>query len=262
MVLTEKNKEDLFMRKVKLVCFVFAVALSIVFTSCSPKSPTVIQETNSQLSYFKESSNTPEFQSSKETHIQHFEQDSGGAVIETRKYRVRYYSIPAPFADLVGRDVCYEWEIEYNKTHDIYSSDRMLIVDFVKAFDISKEDFEKANLIFAKKFSEHHKIMMNPLDYTNQEVYEVFNADIIYTFDNDIINGYYLSHDYPFLYEHEYEEAVSNGTYQTRTTDWIDIEQMEAEIIAKYGEAEIVTETPIVPDEIPSTDLQKSDITE
>ena len=84
---------------------------------------------------------------------------------------------------------------------------------------------------------------MNPQDFANQETDEVYNADIIYTFDDELINNYYLSHEYPFVYISDYENAVSDGTYQTRTTDWIDIEQMEAEIIEKYGEAEIVIET-------------------
>ena len=91
----------------------------------------------------------------------------------------------------------------------------------------------------------HGQPIMNPQDFANQEIYEVYNGDIIYTFDDEIINNYYLSHDYPFCYESEYEEAVANGTYETRTTDWIDVEQMEAEINAKYGtqETTAVTET-------------------
>ena len=65
---------------------------------------------------------------------------------------------------------------------------------------------------------------------------------VFYTFDDEIINNYYLSPDYLFSMQIEYQNAVADGTYQTRTTDWVDIEQMEADIIAKYGEAEIVTE--------------------
>ncbi len=175
--------------------------------------------------------------------------DIGGAIIEVRKYRVRYYSIPAPFADLVGREVCYEWETEYNEVHADFSSDKMIMVDFINAFNISKEDFERANLELAKNFNEHHDVMMNPLDHANQEIYEVFNPDIIYTFDDDIINQYYLSHDYPFLYEHEYEEALEAGTYETRTTDWVDVEQMEAEINAKYGAPEVTEITTAKPEE-------------
>ncbi|MBQ2846897.1 MAG: hypothetical protein IJE74_01390 [Clostridia bacterium] len=41
----------------------------------------------------------------------------------------------------------------------------------------------------------------------------------------------------------EYEAAVKRGEYTSQTEEWVDVEALEAEIIAKYGEAEIVTET-------------------
>ena len=66
---------------------------------------------------------------------------------------------------------------------------------------------------------------------------------MIFTFDDNLIREYYLSPDYPYIFDFEYEEAVANGKYTSKTEKWIDIEQMEAEIIAKYGEAEIVAET-------------------
>ncbi len=68
-------------------------------------------------------------------------------------------------------------------------------------------------------------------------MYEIYNADIIYTFDDEIINEYYLSGEYPYVYPDEFEEAVENGEYTPQTV-WVDVNQLEAEIIAKYGEAE------------------------
>ena len=84
---------------------------------------------------------------------------------------------------------------------------------------------------------------MRPLDYENQQTYEIYNADIIYTFDDEIINEYYLTPDYPYCADFEYESAVKRGEYTSQTEEWVDVEALEAEIIAKYGEAEIVTET-------------------
>ncbi|MBQ2973508.1 MAG: hypothetical protein IJE19_04060, partial [Clostridia bacterium] len=92
--------------------------------------------------------------------------------------------------------------------------------------------------------------------------YEIYNADIIYTFDDEIINEYYLTPDYPYCAEFEYKNALEAGVYQTRTTDWVDIEQMEADIIAKYGEAEIVTEEPVTETKSASTTETVSDISE
>ncbi len=168
----------------------------------------------------------------------------GDGVVELRKYRMCYYNIPAPFAKLVGRDVSDEWELEYGKTHNVILSDRMLMVDFIKEFDISKEDFERANLELAKFWTRNgDSIFRGPRDYANQEFKEIYNADIIYTFDDEIINAYYLGFDYPYIYDVEFEEAVANGEYTSQTEEWVDVEQMEAEIIAKYGEAELVEES-------------------
>lgn len=255
-------------KKIFIHIFLILVTLSI-FSSCDGKIATTKKEDN-----LSEKVSSGINESLKETthimtnevsrlHTDNDEQDNGDGIIELRKYRVRYYSIPAPFADLVGREACYAWETEYNSLHDLHSSERMLIVDFISDFNISKEDFERANLELAKNFSEHHSVMRNPQDHANQEIYEIFNANIIYTFDDEIINEYYLSHDYPFLFEHEYEEAVADGTYRTQTTDWVDVEAMEAEIIAKYGEAEIENETTtILPYEITTTERSTTETTE
>ena len=56
----------------------------------------------------------------------------------------------------------------------------------------------------------------------NREIKDQF-AVFIYTFDDEIINEYYLTPDYPFCSDDEYEYALKNGTYETHTTDWIDV---------------------------------------
>ena len=169
--------------------------------------------------------------------------EEGGAEILPGKYRNNYYQIPAFFADIIDRNIFNAWEKEYYLNNFPDNTNVMVMVDYIKEFNISKEDFERANLEYAKFIDElYSHICLNPQDYADQEMQEIYNTDIIYTFDNKIINDYYLGIDYPFLNEYQYEEAVANGTYETRTTEFIDIKQMEAEIIAKYGEAEIVTE--------------------
>ena len=120
----------------------------------------------------------------------------------------------------------------------------MTKVSFIQHFNFYREDFDRTNLPLAKDFVKmEEKPTMKPQDYENQQPYEIYNSDIIYTFDDEIINEYYLTPDYPFCFDDEY--ALKNGTYETRTTDWIDVEQMEAEINAKYGtqETTAVTET-------------------
>ena len=120
----------------------------------------------------------------------------------------------------------------------------MRMVRFIKDFNISKEVFEKTNLQMAKDFVEWgEKPTLRPMDYENQQTYEIYNADIIYTFDNEIINEYYLTPDYPYCADFEYEAAVERGEYKSQTEEWVDVDQMEAEINAKYGTQETATVT-------------------
>ena len=169
--------------------------------------------------------------------------DIGGGTYTASKYRSIYCDIPRPFINLVD---LYEFEEWYGVIveNDPNKTEIMPMKLFVQEFNISREDFDRANLEWTKIIINGFDgvPMMNPQDFLNQETDEVYNAEIIYTFDDEIINTYYLSHEYPFIYVTDYENAVANGTYQTRTTDWVDVEAMEAEIIAKYGEVEIVPE--------------------
>ncbi len=165
---------------------------------------------------------------------------SGGGYIESDKYRQRYYAIPYEFVSIVDREKYKEWKKEV-LTQSENDTNVMRMVRFIKYFNISKEVFEKTNLQMAKSFAEFNPTM-RPMDYENQQTYEIYNADIIYTFDDEIINEYYLTPDYPYCADFEYEAAVRRGEYTSQTEEWVDIEALEAEIIAKYGEAEIVTE--------------------
>ena len=191
------------------------------------------------------------------------ESDIGGADLLPRKYRNNYYSIPASFINIVGKKSFEEWEDVYLAENYPDDSNEMVMLAYVKEFNISKEDFERANLEYAHFIDETYShICLDPQDYADQEMQEIYNTEIIYTFDNDVINEYYLGIDYPFLNEYKYVEALEAGTYETRTTQFIDIEQMEADIIAKYGEAEIVTETAIPENNCESTTLIPSETEE
>ncbi len=147
---------------------------------------------------------------------------TGDGVIEVKYYRHRYYSIAAPFIYLVGRETFFEWR---DAQPDPDETNVMLMVNFIRDFNISREDFDKANLEYAWriKYLLDGTPVMNPKDFANQEDEEVYNADIIYTFNNELINEYYLTPDYPYLFKDEYEDAVANGTYQTQTTDFIKV---------------------------------------
>ncbi len=151
---------------------------------------------------------------------QNAQTDIGGGMILQDKYRVCYYDIPRQFASLVNEEELKDWE---NELYSVKINDRnqMVMKCFIQDFNISRKDFDKANENWANWISQIGEVpVMNPKDYVNQEIWEVYNADIIYTFDDEIINKYYLSPSYPFLYESEYEDAVRAGTYKTQTTDF------------------------------------------
>ncbi len=248
----------------KVTSFILVFSTIFLFSSCVyndkknvPKTPTTFSTTHSESSTIISENNNI---------LQSNETDIGGGTISTRKYRVNYYDVPYQFVLIVGEDVYWEWDEQYNNENPD-ETNIMVIKKFIEYFDISKESFERANLEWAKVILNKmgSQPNMNPKDFANQETDEVYNADIIYTFNDEIINEYYTSGYYPYIYESDYEEAVRNGEYISQTKDWIDIEQMEAEIIAKYGEAEIVTEvtetTTVISEDIVTTDLSQIETT-
>ena len=142
--------------------------------------------------------------------------------------------MPQPFVELVGEDTYYTWSESIVHPSE---SEEMLMLDFIQEFNISREDFDKANYRWAKIVKDElaGRPCINPKDYANQEDDEIYNADIIYTFDEEVIKNYYLENDYPYLYNIEFDEAVEKGEYTPQADVWVDVAQMEADIIEKYG---------------------------
>ena len=93
---------------------------------------------------------------------------------------------------LVDENELRTWE-EETYVRDPNETNEMVVKLFVQHFNISKEDFERATLESAKVLYDPNSPppSMNPKDYINQEMFELYNADIIYTFDDQIINEYY-----------------------------------------------------------------------
>jgi hypothetical protein len=98
------------------------------------------------------------------------------------EYRFVYYRIPNSFLFLVeDREAKRAWVNEYSA---LAPPPEMLIVSFVKAFNVPKEDFVRV-------IEENRQARIDMGMDLNDEMNELPNADIIYTFDNDIINYYY-----------------------------------------------------------------------
>lgn len=174
-----------------------------------------------------------------DTTVEAIESDEpiGGGEVTTQKYRRRYYSVTRPFVDLVGREEYWAWE---KKNHDALYNDpkQPMIVALIKEFNISREEFDKANLELARIIRDEvgETPLLEPHDYPSQEVYEVFNSDIIFTFDDELINEYYLCHsNYQYVAENYVDEAVAEGKYEVRTKKFVFIE--DGKLVVRDSEA-------------------------
>ena len=112
------------------------------------------------------------------------------------KYRYNYYRFTSPYIDIVGDEAYGEW-IRSDPKYENFDIDEMLMVSYIKHFNITREQFDEASKNREKLFEKNNWTMLvypfeNDGEYSyDDEAYEIYNADIIYTFDNDIINEYY-----------------------------------------------------------------------
>lgn len=114
-----------------------------------------------------------------------------------RKYRLIYYST-TNFDELIIPDSYLtkefeEWSKVSNNDMHGKEFDEMELVRFIKYFNIPKEAFDARIEYLRKRTSEFHSDPTNDETYVDQslESAELPNSDILYTFDNEIINRYY-----------------------------------------------------------------------
>lgn len=103
-------------------------------------------------------------------------------------YRKIYSVIPSQFAWLVDSEEYKNWEKTVN------ASGGMAMLQFVRHFNITREDFDAANEAYEAYINGmgENAIHGKP-GKEEDESREIFNADIIYSFDSEKINGYYLA---------------------------------------------------------------------
>lgn len=166
--------------------------------------------------------------------------DIGGGTPGLLKYRSIFYSVPLPFALIVGEPAYDRWYSAVSIMQRAEDSERMIMSYFIDYFNITREEFDKANYAWAVIIRDRFRDtpMLEPKDYSNQETSEVYNADIIYSFDDAKIKNYYLCEGYPYCTSTDYDEALASGEYKTRTTKWVDVDEFKKEIITKYGTTE------------------------
>ncbi len=97
------------------------------------------------------------------------------ALFNSGVYREIYSVIPSQFVWLVDYGEYKKWE----KT--VEASGGMAMLQFVEHFGITREDFDSANKAY--------EAYINSMGESS----EIFNAEIIYSFDREKINEYYLA---------------------------------------------------------------------
>jgi len=165
--------------------FVFLVACSSTQRSESTSSEAFETESNTELQETKYTITEPDTWPDRGTYPDGH--DLGDFVLG--KYRPAFYSLPYPFATLVGTEVFSIWERSRNA--DEFHNE-CAAVSFIRDFNISREDFERAN-------NELQSSQTNPLRYKSHN--ELQPVDLIYTFDNAKINEFFIWEN--SIYAHE-----------------------------------------------------------
>ena len=98
------------------------------------------------------------------------------------RHRSIYYNISGHFADIVGREKYFKWAEEYDIQSDDWHDMEMML--FVQHFNITREQFDKAN-------EKRKQQMIEDGRFGDGNIGEIYNADIIYTFDAKLISDYY-----------------------------------------------------------------------
>lgn len=99
------------------------------------------------------------------------------------EFRAIFYNIPGVFGDLIPGEYRQGWRERANVASTGYL-DNMMLASFVQYFHISREVFD-----IALARLEYYYIQMGA--DMSDEWYELPNADIIFTFDRDIIRYFY-----------------------------------------------------------------------
>lgn len=118
---------------------------------------------------------------------EHEHEDTDGWGVD--KYRPIYYDLAGPFADIVGRSECDKWEAARNFEE---SQNECIAVSFIKFFNVKKEDFEQANEKLGSIWLETGSTA------EDNAIYEIYDVELIYTFDNEKINEFYLWENGPY----------------------------------------------------------------
>ena len=168
----------------KFVLLGLIIFLCVAFTSCNPISIEA-DSTTTNISATQADDFDPPIFTPPNDIVQIEENDIEAPLPYERQYRYNYYRLDSIYYGTVD----YNELIQFSEKHlesipfEVEISE-MTLFTFIKYFDIQKDKFEKAVVQDWQQKKEWGFDMA-------QEGNELPNPDILYTFDNEIINAYY-----------------------------------------------------------------------
>jgi len=179
----------------KIIIAIFLV-LTIFFASCTnpvipePEETTTEQTTTEQTTTEHFAWTEPETWPKRSGFL-----EEGGHYIgdwDLGRFRPMFYHLPYHFVNLVDQNNFHIWE-RLRSNEEFHNES--VAVAFVRDFNISREDFERANEKW-RSFTESRR--RSPEDFSQSEIYPV---DLIFSFDNERINEFFLWEN--SIYAHE-----------------------------------------------------------
>lgn|GEM_PF-3452007 len=125
--------------------------------------------------------------------------DYSEGAFDVGRFRPLFNDMPASFIELVGSDAYFAWSDSRSWEE---RENENIAVAFIEYFNISKEAFTGAN-------EELRQIWANFGGAARGgSSFELYPVDLIFTFDNDLINEYFLWENTPFA--HEFGMGMAN----------------------------------------------------
>ena len=115
-------------------------------------------------------------------------EDWAWSIFDAEGFRSIYSVIPQSFVSLIDEVEFAEW------SETVSAEDGMAIVQFVEQFNNSKEAFDEVNRDYARRINSVYGVL--PVYFTpfeEHEIYEIFNTELIYSFDRETIDEYYIA---------------------------------------------------------------------
>jgi len=103
------------------------------------------------------------------------------------QFRIAFYTMPSEFLEIAERDEFQKWVEDFSQREGRIVHE-MLLARFIQDFNVSREQFDAITEPIREA---HERMAAQGIIDPNCERFELPNADIIFTFDNDIIRYFY-----------------------------------------------------------------------